>query len=143
MEKFPVEMQIRASGTGTKLIVSVDGVEHHSIYPGPDPFTIKIDVSVEDESEHLLEITLAEKTQDHTKVDANGNILEDILITVDKVLFDGIDIDQILTKVSEYHHDHNGTTDPVIDGFYGILGCNGTAKIKFTSPVYLWLLENM
>ena len=42
-----------------------------------------------------------------------------------------------------YRHDYNGTTDPFDDEFYGEMGCNGTVSLKFTTPIYLWLLENL
>jgi len=46
-------------------------------------------------------------------------------------------------KLAQYQHDFNGTGNPTIDKFYGEMGCNGTVSLKFTTPIYLWLLENM
>mgnify|MGYP003352455181 CR=1 FL=1 len=42
-----------------------------------------------------------------------------------------------------YRHDYNGTGQPTEDNFFGVLGCNGTVELRFTTPIYLWLLEHM
>jgi len=42
-----------------------------------------------------------------------------------------------------YVHDFNGTGKFVNKQFFGEMGCNGTVELKFSSPFYLWLLENM
>ena len=42
-----------------------------------------------------------------------------------------------------YSHDFNGTQSMVNDSFHGRAGCNGTMSLKFSTPMYLWLLENM
>ena len=60
------------------------------------------------------------------------------LIQIDDIL-----IDQLLTNKLEYIHDFNGSQSTVKDKFYGVMGCNGTAEFEFTTPFYLWLLENM
>jgi hypothetical protein len=49
----------------------------------------------------------------------------------------------MVTEVAAYHHDTNGSTAPVTDSFYGTMGCNGRVEMRFTTPIYLWLLENM
>jgi hypothetical protein len=47
-------------------------------------------------------------------------------------------IDQLV-----YEHNANGTGPLVQDKFYGEMGCNGTVTLEFSSPTYLWLLEQM
>ena len=42
-----------------------------------------------------------------------------------------------------YTHDFNGTSKATENKFYGELGCNGTVSLKFSTPMYLWLLEHM
>ena len=37
----------------------------------------------------------------------------------------------------------NGTQPEIADNFFGIAGCNGTISFRFSTPIYLWLLENM
>lgn len=94
------------------------------------------------EQEHTLNIELLGKTRHHTRVDADGNIVEDSVLEIRDLSLDGIALGQILYNKAEYHHNFNGTSEPVVEGFYGVMGCNGQVVLKFTSPVYLWLLEN-
>jgi hypothetical protein len=107
------------------------------------------------DAEHELIIELYGKLPQHTKIDDVGNIVKDALITVENFQIDDIDISSMLTNypnnlyqdvpthLISYRHDFNGTQPVTIDPFHGAMGCNGTVTLKFTTPVYLWLLENM
>ena len=96
-----------------------------------------------DDQEHCFEIELHGKTPDHTKVNDQGDIVQDVLAEIRDVALDDIQLGHMFLEKTQYHHDHNGTTDPVQTQFFGSMGCNGRVKLRFTSPVYLWLLENM
>jgi hypothetical protein len=65
------------------------------------------------------------------------------MLTISNISIDDIDIDQLLIEKAEYTHDFNGSQDTITDKFYGDMGCNGTVTFEFTTPFYLWLLENM
>ena len=97
----------------------------------------------DDDSEHLLRITLKNKLPEHTQVDDQGNIISDALLTVSNIRFDAIDCTQIVCDHGVYRHNFNGTGSEIEDQFFSDMGCNGTVELKFTTPVYLWLLENM
>jgi len=97
----------------------------------------------DDDGEHELKILLKGKTNNHTKIDEQGNIVKDALISVSNIQIDEIDVTQLFHAQAQYHHDFNGTQAPIKDKFYKHLGCNGTVSFKFTTPIYLWLLENM
>lgn len=97
----------------------------------------------DDEGEHVFKIILKNKKPTDTKIDADGNIIEDSRITVTDLEFDDIALGQILYNQSVYTHDCNGTSETINDKFYGDLGCNGVVILNFTTPIYLWLLENM
>ena len=56
---------------------------------------------------------------------------------------ENVDLGYTFIENSVYHHDFNGTQDPVEDEFYGDMGCNGTLTFSFQSPVYMWLMMNM
>jgi len=90
-----------------------------------------------------LQFLMKNKTQDHTTIDKLGNILTDCRLCIEKLSFDEIDLRQIFIEQAVYEHNRNGTTDKVQEKFYGEMGCNGTVTLTFTTPVYLWLLENM
>jgi len=97
----------------------------------------------DDDGEHQLSFELFGKHPDHTKIDDAGNIVSDAMLSVSGIEIDEIDIDQIAQFQAVYHHDFNGTQPLQQDKFYGHMGCNGIVQLKFTTPVYLWLLENM
>lgn len=98
---------------------------------------------VDDEGEHKIEFVLSGKLPEHTVVDDQGNITQDAMLTIKNLKLDGIDIDQLAVESAVYTHNFNGSGDMIQDKFYGSLGCNGTVELTFTSPVYLWMLENM
>jgi hypothetical protein len=97
----------------------------------------------DDDGEHELRFVLKNKTVDHTQVDADGNIVSDATLLVTDLAFDEIQLGHMVTEQAVYTHDFNGTQQEIQDKFYGEMGCNGTVSLKFTAPVYLWLLENM
>lgn len=95
------------------------------------------------DGDHVLEMKLSGKGPEHTKVDAQGQILEDVMVTVSDIKIDEVNIDQILSNQAVYEHDFNGTGQTTRDRFYGHMGCNGHVRLQFFTPVYIWLLENM
>jgi hypothetical protein len=97
----------------------------------------------DDDGEHELRFVLKNKLPEHTLVDADNNIVSDARISVSGIEFDGIALNQLVPDLAEYQHNFNGTGELSIHKFYGELGCNGTVSLKFTTPIYLWLLEHM
>ena len=95
------------------------------------------------DGEHQLRFVMKNKTHDHTTIDTDGNILTDCRICINNLNFNEIQLGQIFIEKSVYEHNFNGTADTVQDKFYGEMGCNGTVTLEFTTPIYLWLLENM
>ena len=107
-----------------------------------DPAVVEHEFS-DDDGEHLLRITLKNKLPEHTKIDDQDNIVSDALLSVTEISFDEIDCTQIVQDLAVYRHNLNGTAPEIQDQFFGDMGCNGTVELKFTTPVYLWLLESM
>ena len=97
----------------------------------------------DDDGQHQLQFQLSGKTSDHTEIGPDGNILQDTVITVSDIAFDEIQLGHMVSELSSYQHDLNGTGPTVQDQFFGVMGCNGTMSLPFTTPIYLWLLENM
>jgi hypothetical protein len=93
--------------------------------------------------DHELRFVLKHKLSDHTQVDVDGYIVSDATVTVSGIQFDNIDCQYLTTRLAEYQHDFNGTANTNTHKFYGEMGCNGTVSLKFTTPIYLWILENM
>ena len=97
----------------------------------------------DDDGEHELRLVLQGKLPDHTKVDEQGNIISDATLQISNVTIDELDVDQLFLEKCVYTHNFNDTQPEIKDTFFGIAGCNGTISLKFNTPVYLWLLENM
>lgn len=104
-----------------------------------------VEVEIDDEKEKTfpLEFILKNKTADHTVVDDEGNILEDSELIFSDIKVDEINIEELFWFQAEYSHNFNGSGEPTTENFYGSMGCNGTVKIDITTPIYLWLLENL
>lgn len=106
-----------------------------------------------DEGDHFLNIVLKNKQTTDTVIDANGNIIDDLLLNIESIEIDEIDLGFLLWTLSKY--------TPVYPAHYKLktklngieleetldncinLGWNGTWKLPFTCPFYIWLLENI
>lgn len=97
----------------------------------------------DDEANHELRIVMKNKTAEHTQIDVSGNIVKDTCLVIDNLCFDEIVLGHVFTDLAVYSHDFNGSQQFTQDKFFGTMGCNGTVSLKFSTPIYLWLLENM
>ena len=95
------------------------------------------------EGTHEMRVIMSGKTSDHTVIDTDGNILQDVMFTLGNFDIDGIAVDHLVQSKIKYQHDFNGTQPPITDTFHGFMGCNGTLSFEFTTPMYMWLFENM
>lgn len=107
------------------------------------PQHLSIEVPNADDGKHVLRFVMKNKTLSHTQIDATGNIVKDAVITITNLTFDEIALGHAFIELAEYTHDFNGTRAITTDKFYGVMGCNGTLSLGFTTPIYLWLLEKM
>lgn len=106
-------------------------------------FRLNTDIELADNQENILQIQLKNKTPEHTRVDTQGNIIQDSCIVIEHLAFDELELGQIVVEHAIYEHDFNGTGPVTQERFYRYLGCNGTVTMKFNTPVYLWLLEHI
>ncbi len=104
------------------------------------PITIVVD---DVDAEHELRFVLKNKTQEHTKIDEQGTILSDAVLSIGNIVFDGIKLGHMFFEKTVYHHNFNDSRDPVEDKFFGGMGCNGYVSLKFSTPIYIWLLASM
>ncbi len=135
--------KISATDALLDLAVVLDGQVQWQGQPGMDVQEISVEFDDTDDETHVLEFVLSGKTSDHTRITEQGEIVSDVTVQIKDIAFDDIVIDQIFSELAEYHHDFNGTQSAVIERFYGTMGCNGTVRLQFTTPIYIWLLENM
>ena len=138
--EFDINTTNAESALGIK--VSLDGavLYNNSHVTGVYHFSQEL---TDDDGEHELSIEMYGKLPEHTKISESGDILQDSLLLINNIKIDDIDIDQLAQNWVEYRHDFNGTQSPTVDKFFGAMGCNGQATMKFKTPVYLWLLEIM
>ena len=88
---------------------------------------------------------LENKTDLDTTKDAQGNIVNDILLNIEKIEIDDIDLGNLIWQsefIPDVPREYQGQTVTKLQGCVN-LGWNGTYILKFTSPFYLWLLENL
>jgi hypothetical protein len=111
--------------------------------PGTNISTVTFDFDDSHDVAHLLSIRLSGKLPEHTEIDEDGNIIEDRTVKISNMKFDDIELGQVFFENCKYKHDFNGTQEPVIEKFHGVMGCNGTVELEFSTPIYMWLLENM
>jgi hypothetical protein len=95
------------------------------------------------DADHELKFVLKNKNQDHTKVNEQGDILSDTMLSIGNIAFDGIKLGHMFVEQTVYHHDTNGSAALIQHKFYGNMGCNGYVSLKFATPIYIWLLEHM
>ena len=97
-----------------------------------------------DEGDHQLKIRLENKTMADTVIE-NGEVIKDMLLNIDDIIIDDISLGNLLWS-AEYILDkkqtYKGQEIDHLDGCVN-LGWNGTYVLKFTSPFYIWLLENL
>ena len=125
---------------GVEILLDDQLIYNRDVISGPEEVSYDFP---DEEGQHVLQFKLKNKTGEHTKIDESGSIVSDACLTITDVAFDAIDLGQVLFDHAVYEHDFNGTGAVTKEGFFGTMGCNGTVTFKFTTPIYLWLLENM
>ena len=129
-----------ACALGVEVLIDDKSVYKNIHISGPVDFVCDI---VEDDAEHELKIVMFGKTEEHTTVDEQGNITSDAMLSIKDITIDDIDINQLFTETAVYKHDFNGSQPEIEDKFYGDMGCNGAISLRISTPVYIWLLENL
>lgn len=104
--------------------------------------SLRCEFDNEQEQTHQVKIVVKNKTADHTRVNEQGEIVQDSLLEIKNFKVDDFEIDQVVRTNAVYRHNFNGSQDWVDDKFYNTVGCNGTITFEFSTPSYLWLLEN-
>jgi len=94
-------------------------------------------------TEHNIKFIMSGKKSHHTTVDAQNQIVKDAVLTISNIEINNIDLDFVYFKHCTYSHDFNGNGPVVSENFFGTMGCNGSVDFKFSTPVYLWLLEHV
>jgi hypothetical protein len=109
--------------------------------------------AIVDEGECFLSIELLNKTIHDTILDSEDNIIEDLLLNIDSIEIEDIDLGSLIWTASNYNpiypEKHRlkmlqlGQELPKSVKNCVNLGWNGQWTLPFTSPFYIWLLENI
>jgi hypothetical protein len=96
------------------------------------------------EGEHIIAVELYQKDKYQTIIEDN-KIIKDQVLNIDTITFDEIDIGHLTHILSNYYPDKNfyGDDIPSLAKNCINLGWNGRWELKFTTPIYIWLLENI
>ena len=124
--------------------VSVDGVEQACAIIAADTGVVEyaeFTLAVMEDSPHLLEIKLLNKTDDDVvQTQDQTEIVKDMLLNIESISIDDIELGQIKWDQSEFVAEDPDR--PTLKNCVN-LGWNGSYRLKFSSPFYLWLLEKM
>ena len=124
--------------------VSVDGVEQACAIIAADTGVVEyaeFTLAVIEDSPHLLEIKLLNKTDDDVvESQDKTEIVKDMLLNIESISIDDIELGQIKWDQSEFVAEDPDR--PTLKNCVN-LGWNGSYQLKFSSPFYLWLLEKM
>lgn len=122
-------------------VIKRDAIKHKS----NELFEVEFSQTL-DEGPHSLKIRLENKTINDTQLDANGNIVNDMLLNIEDIVIDDISIGSLKWTKSEYITDSEvlfqGKRTNTIKNCVN-LGFNGSYILEFTLPYYVWLLENL
>lgn len=100
---------------------------------------IEFDADIQDKN--TLKIRLENKHwSDTVQNEDKTEILKDMILHVKSIEVDEINLGEILWTKTQFIGDE--ADRPVLDNCVD-LGWNGTWTLEFTSPFYLWLLDNL
>ena len=108
-----------------------------------NPTFVSFDISNDAETDHELKFVLKNKTEEHTICDSHGNIISDAVLSIANLFFENYQLKKLFREKAVYHHDSNGHEPLSEHKFWGSMGCNGHVSLRFSTPVWNWLIESM
>ena len=116
------------------------------------PTLIEFEHELDDGQEYSLKIKRAGKSKGQTVANEKGDLIKDQLLHIKSIEIDEIDIGALVYEgVYTPDYPEPWATQQAEAGtklqksFKNVttMGHNGTWKFKFSSPFYMWLLENL
>jgi len=154
-DKETLHFKIGLSGSSShkqpEFRISVDDKEYyHTSLTGSVNETEFFEFDLEiDEGDHEFQIDLLNKLVQDTIKDADGNVIEDLLLNIDYIEVDEIELTTLKWTHSDYKPNYpkiykllNNDLPESVKNCVN-LGWNGRWTLPFTSPFYFWLLENI
>ena len=157
MEQINFKIQLHGTGWDDVYPECVVYINDDAVAQGPVlPQTcFDFDYQLQDDSEYVLKIQyLNRNTQLDVVRDHTGNILKNRQFEIESIHIDDIELDhynilftQGETNFVDYHyaqlHKQDPDTYPLVQTGNTVLGAECTWSLKFTTPFYIWLLENL
>lgn len=109
---------------------------------------IEFDAAIS-EGLNSLQIVLLNKESIDTVLHENGTIIKDMILSIDSIEIDDIDLGTLKWTLSKYFpiypEEYLDMAQKAVTEITECvdLGWNGTWKLEFQSPFYIWLLENL
>jgi hypothetical protein len=155
MSTETLKFKITLSGTfwdkRPKFSIWIDEVKiQDGEITGAEHQTIEFSQEITEDTSHQLKIRLENK-EDTDVVKNNDDpvnfkVVKDMLLNIEDITIDDISLGNLLWSHSKYYPDQKKN----ITGEEGEcltecvnLGWNGTYIVEFSSPIYIWLLENI
>lgn len=141
--KLSFNLSITSTNNDIACFTSIASNKGIILYKCPFDKGERHEFTIEDIEDGYYEvrIKMSGKTDADTVLDGD-KIIESTVLEFDDFRFDNFCFDDILSKVATYTHDNNGYGEMHDEKFDFVMGCNGEVTFKFTTPLYLWLLEN-
>ena len=115
------------------------------------PDVIEFEHELEEEKTHNLVIKRTGKTKNQTIINDKGDILKDQLLVIKRIEIDEIDIGALVYE-GEYTPEYpepwatqqRESGNDLKNSYKNVtrMGFNGSWNFRFSSPFYMWLLEN-
>jgi hypothetical protein len=141
-----IELDISANADCNDIILEVY-VDHTKLFQSTAQTQIQTITYnlAEDSADHELKLIMSGKNRTHTTLNSEGKILSDIFFTINRLEFEELDMRELfcLGRRSRHRHNFNSSQPEFDDEFYGDIGCNGTVFMPFSTPIYLWLGNNL
>lgn len=138
---FKVTPSNPAMPVGLEVWVNQQQIFNAEALIEPVPIRYEFDDSIA--AEYVLKVILKNKKSEHTRIDADNNILSDSLLELGDFELEGIAITQLVLEQADYKHNFNGHGVETTEKIYGTIGCNGILSLEFSTPLHNWLLEHM
>ena len=107
---------------------------------------VEIDVEIEDDTENFLTIEYMNKdAKQDVVLGDDGAPVADKRIEINSISFDDIELDFFqLTDPDTFRYEPIDPEGVSTTGFDATkLAWNGKTTLRFTTPIYIWLLENL
>mgnify|MGYP001565425315 CR=1 FL=1 len=93
------------------------------------------------DGEHKIIIEMYNKHEGDTVIGNDNNIVNDVVLNIDKIIIDEVELGSLLWSASTYYPSDENSPESLRDCVN--LGWNGSWELPFSAPTYLWLLDNL